>query len=107
MVNQWGALGDICDANSLEDQARAQLGAILREQERVLAARRPNAAIALDLCRRAIRKLAIVDSLDAEQGLDAHQPVQKAKSENRKAHAAGRRIIQATEPSVRALRPVQ
>jgi hypothetical protein len=108
MANQWGYLEDISDTNSLEDQARASLGAILREQERVLTAKHVDIRTALDLCRRAQRKLELVNVLDAEQGLDRNEPVLRAKKENRRAYTAGKRIIAKSEPqSEPRLRRVQ
>lgn len=99
MAHQLGDLAEIQDTNFLEDQARAFLGAILREQERLLVRLGRPAQDALDLNRRAQRKLALVDVLDAEQGLDKSQTVQQATRRNREAHVAGKRIIAKTEPN--------
>lgn len=97
MSSQLGDLVDIADVNCLEDQARATLGSILREQERVVLRLGAAGSIALELNRRAQRKLALVDVLDAQQGLDTHEPVTRARERNREAHAAGRRIIKLSE----------
>lgn len=98
MALQLGDLKDICDDNAKEDQARAELGSILREQERVLMKLGRPALMALDLNRRAQRKLALIDVLDAAQGLDEKVPITRARRRNRDAHSAGRRTIQLSEP---------
>ncbi len=98
MTFQLGDLEDIRDANSKEDAARAELGAILRLQERVLRAMGRTAIDALELNHRAQRKLALIDTLDAEQGLDTDEPLKRARVRNREAHRAGRRTIQLSEP---------
>ena len=98
MAHQRDDLREISDVNSLEDQARATLGAILRELQRVLRSSRPDVGEARDLTDRAIRWHARVDILDAEQGLDARQPVARATRRNHEAASAGRRIIAASEP---------
>ena len=98
MAHQRDDLREISDVNSLEDQARATLGAILRELQRVLRSSRPDVGEARDLTDRALRWHARVDILDAEQGLDARQPVARAGRRNSEAAAAGRRIIKASEP---------
>ncbi len=77
--------------------ASVLLAAILREQERYLVKLGKPGADALDLCRRALRQLSLVDVLDASQGLDRREPVKRATKRNREAHAAGKRIIAATE----------
>ena len=98
MAHQRDDLREISDVNSLEDQARATLGAILRELQRVLRGSRPDAGEARHLAEQALRWHARVDILDAEQGLDARQPVARATRRNSEAASAGRRIIAATEP---------
>lgn len=106
MRMQAGDLDDIGDYNSQEDQVRARLGAIMREQERLLVELGQGGRMALDLNRRAQRALLLVDALDAAQGLnEIAEAIESAQGLNRDTAEAGLAILQETEPRIAGVQP--